>query len=148
MINVQVGAPIPVFNKNAGNITAAQADHARALENVRRIEQSIQARLARAAQEFEAYLASVRKYESEILPQVKESLQLSEEAYKAGELDFLQVLIVRKSYFESNIQFIQSRAQLAQANAKIEGLLLTGGLDAPQDYTNGDSLRGQSFGGQ
>lgn len=148
MINVQVGAPIPVFNKNTGNIAAAQADYARAVENVKRIEQSIQARLARAAQEFESYLASVRKYEAEILPQVKESLQLSEEAYKAGELDFLQVLIVRKSYFESNLQFIQSRAQLAQANAKIEGLLLTGGLDAPQDYTNGDSLRGQSFGGQ
>lgn len=148
MINVQVGAPIPVFNKNTGNIAAAQADYARAVENVKRIEQSIQARLARAAQEFDSYLASVRKYESEILPQVKESLQLSEEAYKAGELDFLQVLIVRKSYFESNLQFIQSRAQLAQANAKIEGLLLTGGLDAPQDYTNGDSLRGQSFGGQ
>ena len=148
MINVQVGAPIPVFNKNTGNIAAAQADYTRAVENVKRIEQSIQARLARAAQEFESYLASVQKYESEILPQVKESLQLSEEAYKAGELDFLQVLIVRKSYFESNLQFIQSRAQLAQANAKIEGLLLTGGLDAPQDYTNGDSLRGQSFGGQ
>ena len=148
MINVQVGAPIPVFNKNTGNIAAAQADYIRAVENVKRIEQSIQARLARAAQEFESYLASVQKYESEILPQVKESLQLSEEAYKAGELDFLQVLIVRKSYFESNLQFIQSRAQLAQANAKIEGLLLTGGLDAPQDYTNGDSLRGQSFGGQ
>lgn len=148
MINVQVGAPIPVFNKNTGNIAAAQADYTRAVENVKRIEQSIQARLARAAQEFESYLASVQKYESEILPQVKESLQLSEEAYKAGELDFLPVLIVRKSYFESNLQFIQSRAQLAQANAKIEGLLLTGGLDAPQDYTNGDSLRGQSFGGQ
>ena len=148
MINVHVGAPIPVFNKNTGNIAAAQADYTRAVENVKRIEQSIQARLARAAQEFESYLASVQKYESEILPQVKESLQLSEEAYKAGELDFLQVLIVRKSYFESNLQFIQSRAQLAQANAKIEGLLLTGGLDAPQDYTNGDSLRGQSFGGQ
>jgi cobalt-zinc-cadmium efflux system outer membrane protein len=148
MINVQVGAPIPVFNKNTGNITAAHAEYTRAVENVKRIEQSIQARLARAAQEFESYLASVQKYESEILPQVKESLQLSEEAYKAGELDFLQVLIVRKSYFESNLQFIQSRAQLAQANAKIEGLLLTGGLDAPQDYTSGDSLRGQSFGGQ
>lgn len=148
LINVQVGAPMPVFNKNTGNISAAQADYAQALANVKRIEQSIQARLARASQEFESALASVRKYEIEILPQVKQSLELSEEAYKAGELDFLQVFVVRRSYFESSLKFIQSKAQLAQANAKVDGLLLTGGLDSPQDYTNGDGIRGQSFGGQ
>jgi len=26
--------------------------------------------------------------------------------------------------------------------------LLTGGLDSPTDYTNGDGIRGASFGGQ
>ncbi len=148
LINVQVGAPIPFFNKNTGNISAAQADYAQALANVKRIEQSIQARLARASQELESALASVKKYEAEILPQVKQSLELSEEAYKAGELEFLQVLIVRRSCFDSTLKFIQSKAQLAQANAKVDGLLLTGGLDEPQDYTNGDGIRGQSFGGQ
>jgi len=30
----------------------------------------------------------------------------------------------------------------------VDGLLLVGRLDAPQDFTNGDSLRGQTFGGQ
>ena len=148
LINLQISAPIPTRNKNCGNIAAANAEYHRAVENVRRIELAIKSRLARAAQEFESANASVKKYKEEILPQVEESLSISERAYQAGELAFLQVLVVRRNFYDSTIRYIQSQGRLAQANANIEGLLLTGGLDAPQDYTDGDGLRGQSFGGQ
>lgn len=148
MLNVQLSAPIPVWNKNAGNISAAYSDYTRAAENVNRIERAIRSRLARVAQDFDASIASVKKYEQEIIPQASESLTLSEEAYKAGELEFLQVLIVRRSFYESTIRFIAAQGELAQAGAKVDGLLLTGGLDAPQDYTDGDGIRGASFGGQ
>jgi len=148
LINLQLSAPIAVWNKNSGNISAAYADYVRATHEVRRIEQSIRSRLARAAQEYDVAMKSVRKYEDEIIPQVQKSLELSEEAYRAGELDFLQVLIVRRSFYESSIRLIQAKGSLAQAEAKVDGLLLTGGLDAPRDYTNGDDIRGASFGGQ
>jgi cobalt-zinc-cadmium efflux system outer membrane protein len=148
LINIQVGAPIPVFNKNSGNIAAAYADYTRALENVRRIELEIKSRLARSAQDFESAFAAVQKYQYEIIPQADETLQLSEQAYTAGELDFLQVLVVRRVYFNSTVQLIRAQAQLAQANARINGLLLEGGLNAPEDYTSDDGLRGQSLGGQ
>ncbi len=148
LVNFQIVAPMPTRNRNCGNIAAARADYTSAVENVKRIEMSIKSRLARSAQEFESANASVQRYEQEILPQARESLELSEKAYRAGELAFLQVLTVRRSYYDSNIRFIQSQGRLAQASAKVDGLLLTGGLDAPQDYTTGDDLRGQSFGGQ
>ncbi|MCA9140613.1 MAG: TolC family protein, partial [Planctomycetales bacterium] len=109
MINLQVSAPIPVWNKNTGNISAAYADYTRAIENVTRIEQSIKSRLARAAQEFDMSIATVKKYEQEIIPQASQSLELSEQAYKAGELDFLQVLIVRRSFYESTMRFIEAK---------------------------------------
>lgn len=148
LINVQLSAPIAVWNKNSGNISAAYSDYIRATEEVGRIQQSIRSRLARVAQEFESAMKSVQKYEDEIIPQAKKSLELSEEAYRAGELGFLQVLIVRRSYYESSIQLIQSRGRLAQAASKVDGLLLTGGLDSPADYTDGDGIRSASFGGQ
>jgi cobalt-zinc-cadmium efflux system outer membrane protein len=148
LINLQIGLPVPIRNKNCGNIVAARADYSRAMENVRRIEMSIKSRLARSAQEFESAHAAVQKYETEILPQAKESLELSEKAYGAGELAFLQVLTVRRNYYDSTIRFIQAQGKLAQARANINGLVLTGGLDAPTDYTTGDGTRGQSFGGQ
>ncbi len=145
---MQIGAPLPLFNKNTGNISAAYSDYTLALENVKRIELGIKSRLARAAQEFDSSFAAVKKYEQEIVPQAKQALELSEEAYRAGELDFLQVLVVRRVYYESTIRLIAAQGQLAQAVAKVDGLVLLGGLDAPKNYTTGDGLRGQSLGGQ
>ncbi|MBL8856304.1 MAG: TolC family protein [Planctomycetaceae bacterium] len=148
LINVQLSAPLPVWNRNAGNISAAQADYVRAAQEVERLKQSIRSRMARVQQEFDSASNSVRKYELEIIPQAKESLELSELAYRSGELDFLQVLVVRRSYYEATVRAIQSQGQLAQAAAKVTGLLLSGGLDSPADYTTGDERRGASFGGQ
>lgn len=148
MINVQVSAPLPINNLNRGNIAAAQADLNRAMREVERIQQTIRSRLARTAQEYELGLATVQRYEQEIIPQTGKSLELSEDAYRKGELDFLQVLIVRRSYYESTIRMIQAKSELAQAAAMVDGLLLHGGLDSPRDFTSGDSLREQSFGAQ
>lgn len=148
MINLQVSMPLPIRNKNCGNISAAYHDYVRATHEVQRIKQSIRSRLARTSQELDIAMAAVRKYEDEILPQAQESLELSEQAYRAGELEFLQVLILRRNYYDSSVKLIQAKGQLAQAAAKVDGLLLTGGLDSPQNYTDGDGLRGASFGGQ
>lgn len=148
LVNLQLAAPIPIWNQNTGNISAAYADYVRATQEVKRVEQSIRSRLARTSQEFDSATRQVRKYEDEIIPQVQKSLELSEAAYRAGELDFLQVLIVRRSFYESSLRLIKAKGSLAQAEAKVDGLLLTGGLDAPKDYTDGDGIRGTSFGGQ
>jgi len=145
LINLQVGAPVPVFNQNSGNISAAYAEYCRATHEVTRIEASIKARLARAGQEFDSASVAVQEYESTILPKARETLQLSERAFSAGEFDFLQVLIVRRTFFEANLSYVQSLADLAQAHARIDGLLLTGGLDQPTDFQDDDSLRGQTF---
>ena len=45
MLNLQLSAPIPVWNNNNGNISAAYSDYVRATQNVQRIEQSIRSRL-------------------------------------------------------------------------------------------------------
>lgn len=43
----------------------------------------------------------------------------------------LQTLVVRRSHYEYRIPMIAVQRQLAQADAKFRGLLLTGEVDAP-----------------
>lgn len=148
MINVQVGVPVPVFNRNRGNIDAAYAEYSRATHDARRIELSLKARLARVAQEFDSAAVAVDRYANQILPKARQTLSLSEQAYEAGEFDFLQVLIARRTFFESNLQYVQALGELAQANAAVEGILLTGGLDAAIDFTGDAGLRDQALSGQ
>lgn len=145
MMNVQVGAPIPVFNRNEGNICAAQAEYCRAAIEVERIQKSIEARLAEVSRDYDSALAAVTKYAEQILPNAAESLRLAEQAYQAGETSFVQVLVARRTYFDSNLQFVQAQSQLAQASSKVDGYVLTGGLDAVSDNSGDDSLRGLTF---
>ena len=145
MINVSIGAPIPVFNDNSGNVSAAYREYCRATHAVKRIEMSLKARLAGVAKEYDSALVAVERYEQQILPKAKKTLDLSEQAYAAGEFSFIQVLIVRRTYFDTNLQYIGALGELAKAHAKIDGLLLTGGLDEPTDFQGGDALRGQTF---
>lgn len=101
LINLQVGLPIPVFNKNQGTIAAAQSEYCRALMEAKRIENAIRARLAIISSDFETSLEAVNVYGNEILPGAKEALTLSETACKAGEMDFIQLLVARRTYFNS-----------------------------------------------
>ncbi len=145
---VGVGLPIPVFNRNEGNISAAHAEYCRATQDYQRLRMSLKSRLARAAQEYDSALAAVQRYEGKILPKAGQSLSLSEQAYTAQEFDFLQVLVARRTYFESNLRAVDARRQLAQATAQIDGLLLSGGLGDTTDTGEDDSLRGQALSGQ
>jgi cobalt-zinc-cadmium efflux system outer membrane protein len=145
LINLQISAPLPVFNKNQGNISAAYAAYCKATHEVRRLEMAIQARLAQVAKEYDSARVAVEKYNNQILPQAQETLQLAEQAYNAGEFAFLQVLVVRQTFYQTNLSYIQSLSNLATAQAQVNGLLLTGGLDAVDSVQVDDSLRGQTF---
>lgn len=147
-INTQISLPVPVHNKNQGNIAAAHAEFCRASHDVRRTENAIHSRLAEARRDFEVSAARVQQYEQEILPRARETLTLAESAYEAGEFDFLQVLIVRRTYFESNLSYVTAQVDLARSAALVDGSVLSGGLDSTRDTDFDSALRDQSLNGQ
>lgn len=145
---VQLGIPIPLRNANEGNICAARADCSRAAANVDRLRTSLRLRWAEVVRGHESASTAVARFQDEILPKAEESLKLSEKAYLSGEFDFLQVLIVRRTFFDSNLEYVLARKELALNQANVDGLLLTGGFDAPMEFNGDDGLRGQSLSGQ
>ncbi len=148
MINTQIGLPVPIHNRNQGNTAAAHAEFCRASQDVRRTENAIQSRLAGARRDFEISAATVLQYEQEILPRAQETLTLAESAYEAGEFDFLQVLIVRRTYFDSNIAYVAAQVDLARSAALVDGSVLSGGLESTRETEFDSGLRDQSLSGQ
>ena len=148
MVNTQVGIPVPLYNKNQGNIAAAWGEYCRATQELQRLKLSVRARLIDAGRNYDSAAAQVRRYDNEILPNAREALSLSEQSFGAGELEFLQVLIVRRTFFDSNLQFVQAQMEFALAHSLIDGLLLSGGLIESTDTSADDGLRGQALSGQ
>jgi cobalt-zinc-cadmium efflux system outer membrane protein len=148
MINTQVGLPLPIHNKNQGNIAAAHAEFCRASQDVRRTELSIEARIAEVSRDYESAAAAVDQYHLEILPRAQETLELAEQGYKAGEFDFLQVLIARRTFFDANLEYVTAQVSLAKASVLADGQVLVGGLDTTRDTEFDSGLRDQTMSGQ
>ncbi len=148
MANTQVGIPFPKHNSNEGNQSAAQAEYCRATHELERVRLSIKSRLAQAAQEYESAAASVNIHRLEILPKSKRMQEVSDITYKAGEIDFLQVLTVRRTSFDASLNYLIARKKMAQAQVLIEECLLSGSLNNSTDTSFDAGLRDQALSGQ
>ncbi|MFL5340319.1 MAG: TolC family protein [Gemmataceae bacterium] len=67
-VNVQIGVPLAVFDRNQGNILQAQAQLGRAIEEVPRVRNDLAQRLAEAFERYNNALALVQASRADILP--------------------------------------------------------------------------------
>jgi len=137
MATVELGVPLPIFNRNQGNISRAQAELVSAHQELRRIELGLQQRLATAFERYVNARQSVQQYQATIVPNSKLSLELVENGYRQGEFSYLLLLTAQRTYAQVNLTYLASLRDLHAGVAEIEGLLLTGGLRRPGGE-NGD----------
>lgn len=130
--NVGFSLPVPVWNKNQGNIAAAQAQLGEAVEQVGRVENELVERLAHY---FGTYASARRRaelYRDSILPRARESYRLSLKAYQSGTFDYLRVLEAQRSYSQADLEAVRSLGEAWRAAAEVSGLLLEERWPCPQ----------------
>ncbi|MDQ6652258.1 MAG: TolC family protein, partial [Acidobacteriota bacterium] len=128
---VQVGVRLPIFNRNQGNIGAARAELTFAESEVQRQQLVLRARMASV---FRAYLNSLRlveRYQKNVLPRTQKTYNLYLASFKQMAAAYPQVLIARRTMFQTRVDYVNALVELHQNAIRIQGLLLTGGLDAP-----------------
>lgn len=129
MANIQIGLPVPVFNRNQGGIRRAQAELAAAQGDVQRLQLDLQNRLATVYQRFANTKQQVTEYRERILPDAQSSLEMVTNGYRQGEFGYLMLLTSQRTYFQTNLAYLESLRELRQSTVAIEGLLLTGSLE-------------------
>lgn len=126
--NVQVGIPIPVFNRNQGNIRSAQAELTRACNEVKRIELDLQDRLAVAYRRYANARQQVDRYSKRMVPRAEQSLKLVSGGYEKGQVEFLTLLTAQQTYLQVNLSYLDSLRELRAAASLIDGQLLSESL--------------------
>lgn len=143
--NVQLSVPLPAHNQNHGNIHAAWSEYCEAKQNIRRLEMQIRRDMAAEMRDYESAMAAVEQYRDVIIPKAKETLDLMKQAQAGGEYDFLRVLTARRSFYDASINCVDACQALTVADAKINGQLLTGGLNGTIETPLSTGLRGQAL---
>ncbi|MCA9040524.1 MAG: TolC family protein [Planctomycetaceae bacterium] len=135
---VQIGMPIPINNKNQGNIRTAHAEWIRACREVERLKLQLARDLAEEFKQYNASQARLKLYDSDLIPAATKTLELSEQLVKGGEFNYLQLLTAQRTFTQTNIDRIKTEGTLWQSQIAIDGLLLTDGLQAPKESVAGD----------
>ncbi|MDF1844136.1 MAG: TolC family protein [Rubripirellula sp.] len=122
---IGVSVPLPIRNRNQGNIRSARADIAAASAAIQNTQLSLEARLAEAVGRYQVALERYTRLLESVVPTSEETYKLSLEAFDAGETDFLQLLTAQRTLFATQLNVLDAAGQAKQAAAEIEGLLVT-----------------------
>lgn len=128
---IGVSVPVPLWNRNQGNIQAAQAQVAEAIQEVGRVENDLIERLATAFQDFAAARERAVRYRTAILPRARETFELSLKAYQGGQFEYLRVLEAQRSLAQARLEFVRAQGDSWKSASVISGLLLEEDWPAP-----------------
>ncbi|HML92995.1 MAG TPA: TolC family protein [Methyloceanibacter sp.] len=126
---VGLSIPLPLFDRNQGNIAAAQTR----LFKARR--ESMAARIDVNSQFLEAYgdlvVASqqLEALEKQVLPTAREVYADTNKGYLGGKFDLLSVLDAQQTLFSTRLEIVNARAEFHKAKVKIEALIGRGLYD-------------------
>lgn len=130
-IGLKLSMPIPVFDRNQGGVQEARAKRNSA-------ESRLTAATRNAEREVETVYASFQNaekvlslYKSNIIPQLEENLNLTQEAYRLGEVGILAVIQEQKKFFEVSDGYLTALHDRQIALVKLESAVasdLSGGV--------------------
>lgn len=129
---VQIGVPLPVWNRNQGGIRQAQAEVSEALRNVDRVEFGLQRRLANTFRQYSDAHQTAQAYASDILPRSSRTLELVRSAFDQGEVGYLELLTAQRTFSQTNLGYLDALGVLWKSYVQIDGLLLEGSLERPE----------------
>jgi len=112
---VQVGIPIPILDRNQGNIMAADSELVAAQNDVHRIELELQERLATVFRRYDSARQQVDRYQKDLLPRAQTSLERVGQGYRAGQTSFLVSLTSQRTYIRVNLAYIDALSELRQS---------------------------------
>lgn len=119
---VGLSMPIPLFDRNQGNILAAarRADQSRDLRNASelRLRSEVQASL----DQWTTANSEVEAFNRVILPAAQSAVDTATRGFAMGKFNFLEVLDAQRTLIDARSQFIQATADATDAWVRIERL--------------------------
>jgi outer membrane protein, heavy metal efflux system len=117
---VGVSMPIPLFNRNQGNVLAAtrRADQARDLRNAAELRLRTETR--QALDLWQAANNEVRAFNQQILPAAQSAVDAATRGFEMGKFNFLDVLDAQRTLIAARTQYLTATSQATDAWLRIE----------------------------
>ena len=128
---VNLGFPIPVFDRNQGTVRQAMADLRQSHAELRRLELELRNRLATSFRDYRTAWQKVQDYQSEMLPKAEHAYDLLHNSYKTRRAAWPDVLMAQRFHLQLVSEQITNLRMYRESDVLVRGMLLTGGLQTP-----------------
>ena len=118
-----VSIPLPIFDRNQGNVYAATMQAYKAQDQYRELESGLMGELLQAVTRFDLAVGSAREYRSAVLPGATQAYDAARKGFEAGKFGFLEVLDAQRTLSDGNIAYLTVLASVYQASADIDRIL-------------------------
>jgi outer membrane protein, heavy metal efflux system len=128
---VTAGITLPIFNRNQGNVAAANAALERAEAEVRRVQLSLRQSAQPLLQSYFSAQTEAQRYRDEMIPRASRAYQLYLAKYQNMGAAYPQVLVSQRTYFQLQVGYINVLENLWMSAIALQNYMLSSGLGAP-----------------
>ncbi len=117
---VGFSVPIPLFDRNQGNVLAAarRADQSRDLRNS--VELKLRTQTQLAVDQWDTAAQEAESFTKVILPAAQQAVDTATRGFEMGKFGFLEVLDAQRTLIAARSQYLESLARAADARVVIE----------------------------
>jgi outer membrane protein, heavy metal efflux system len=111
---------LPIFNRNKGGISRAEAEIERAAKQLIAARQRVVAEVREAYAQLTQARESSDLWRARLLPPLEDDIRVAERAYKAGDASYLFVLETTRRLTDARLREIELQAATARAFIALE----------------------------
>ena len=120
---VGVSIPLPIFDRNQGNLLEALRRTDKARDELFATEVRLNSELAQAYDRLGAARQEVTLLKQEILPGAQSAYDATTKGFEFGKFSFLEVLDAQRTSFQAKSQYLRALAEAHRSAAEIERIL-------------------------
>ena len=124
IIGVGVSLPLPLWNRNKGNIESAVARQMQAEVSLNVTEREIQRKVVEAALTYETKLREMARWRPDSVQHFKEAAEVADRHYRLGAVPISTYVELQKQYLDAVEGLLDTKKEALEAAAQLE--LLTG----------------------
>jgi cobalt-zinc-cadmium efflux system outer membrane protein len=125
------GIELPLWNRNQGNVRAAEANLDRARQEVLRTQLSLRQQAELLAGNYLSAKGEAERYRTALLPRARRAYELYLNKYQNMAQAYPQVIVSQRTLFELEVHYIESLNRIWQNAISLQNYTLQGGLETP-----------------
>ena len=118
-----VSVPLPVFDRNQGNLLEALKLEDKARDELQAATVRLHSEVAQGQERLSTITAEVQSLQQDVLPGAKSAYDAATIGFENGKFNFLEVLDAQRTYFTAKSQYLKALGEAHRAAADIDRLL-------------------------